>query len=156
VKCSFILFCEYKSSKFKFEFNSKFGGKLWKDLKIKKIFLTSTQDGPKPSSLWNQPSPSTGYFSFSVHSPVVLTPAHHSSRPAPAKSPAGQPPSSPRVTLQPRKMAQSLCPVSAPLNPDPTHSLARDRSSYPHVRLNPSFTPFSILLWSDAFDSNWR
>jgi hypothetical protein len=55
----------------------------------KNDFLTSTQDGPKPSSLWNQPSPSTGYFS--VHGPAVSTPAHLSSQPAPAKSPAGQP-----------------------------------------------------------------
>jgi hypothetical protein len=58
-------------------------------MKRKRIFLTSTQDWPKPSSLWNQPNPSTGYFS--VHGLVVLTPAHHSSRPAPAKSPTGQP-----------------------------------------------------------------
>jgi hypothetical protein len=54
----------------------------------KRIFLTSTRNGPKPSSPWNQPSPSSIYFS--VHGPATLTPAHLSSRPAPAKSPADQ------------------------------------------------------------------
>jgi hypothetical protein len=56
----------------------------------KRIFLTSTQNGLKPSSPWNEPSPSSVYFS--VHGPAALTPAHLSSRPAPVKNPVGLPP----------------------------------------------------------------
>jgi hypothetical protein len=94
---------------------------------------------------------------FSVHGPAALTPAHLSSRPAPAKSPADQ--SIPHVTQSrraiqlasllstrdtdgPARRPSRLASIGA-VNPDPTHPLARDRSSYPQsVRLNPSFTIF--------------
>jgi hypothetical protein len=56
----------------------------------KRIFLTSTRNGLKPSSPWNQPSPSSIYFS--VHGPAALTPAHLSSQLAPVKNLAGLPP----------------------------------------------------------------
>jgi hypothetical protein len=76
VKCSCILFCEYKSPKFEFELNSNLFANYKKDLEKKKDFLTPIHQWAE-TRLVVEPGPASPSFPL----PLSLFPCSPRSSP---------------------------------------------------------------------------